>query len=248
VLLTLEWQLYAPWLYLHHLEGFRGDATVVDVNLCRRSWYVGQYLPATHPEIMAAVQPEAGAFLVKLEDWEHDRPHDPEELTRLFNALLDAMLRAPLPDREAHVTLPTEPGIGGGLAWAPHGLTMRLSTGPVGTAEPMPTLHLEPLLGDPASLTPVARSKVRSYYALMLANRGRYLTLTGDLEGARRALDLALAMEPTSSNGHLILGDLELAAGRVDAARAAFQKALRLDPDNRDAMARLQRLPRSAPR
>lgn len=248
VLLTLEWQLYAPWLYLHHLEDFRPDAAVVDVNLCRRSWYVGQYLPATHPGLMTAVRREADTFRVKLEDWEHGRPHDPAELTRLFNAMLDAMLRAPLPEREAHITLPTEPGIGGGMAWVPRGLTMRLSTAPPGATEPFATLRLEPFLGDPAALTPVARTKVRSYYALMLGNRGRYLTLVGDLEGARGAVDLALAMEPGSSNGHLILGDLELAAGRADAARAAFQKALRLDPDNREAVARLQRLGQSGPR
>jgi len=248
VLLTLEWQLYAPWLYLHHLEGFRPDATVVDVNLCRRSWYVGQYLPVAHPGLMAAVRREADAFRVKLEDWEHDRPHDPAELTRLFNAMLDAMLSAPLPEREAHVTLPTEPGIGGGLTWVPHGLTMRLSTGSPGPPGPSPSLHLEPLVGDPAALAPVARTKVRPYYALMLANRGRYLTLVGDLAGAREVLDLALTMEPGSSASHLILGDLELAGGRVDAARAAYQQALRLDPGNREAVARLHRLGRGAPR
>jgi tetratricopeptide (TPR) repeat protein len=215
---------------------------VVDVNLCRRTWYVGQYLPAAHPGLMAAVRAEADAFRVKLEDWEHDRPHDPAELTRLFNVMLDAMLRTPLPEREAHLTLPSEPGVGGGLAWLPHGLTMKLSTGPPGPAGPMPSLHVEPLLDDPAALTPVARAKVRPYYGLMLANRGRYLTLVGDLRGAREVLDLALAMEPGSSTSHLILGELELAAGRVDAARVAFQQALRLDPDSRDAMARLQGL------
>jgi hypothetical protein len=247
VLLTSEWQLYSPWLYLHHIEDFRPDASVVDVNLCRRSWYVGQYLPAAHPELMAAVRREADAFRVKLESWEHDRPYDPEELTRLFNALLDAMLNAPLPDREAHLTLPMEPGVAEGLALVPHGLTMKIASLPLGAAEPLPSLHLAPFVADPATLTPVARTKVRSYYSLMLANRARFLTMVGDLDGARGSLKLALAVEPDSVTALLTLGELELAAGRVDAARAAFNAVLRRDRANRVAIANLQRIGRVAP-
>jgi len=247
VLLTLEWQLYAPWLYLHHVEDFRPDAAVVDINLCRRSWYTGEYLPAAHPGLMAAVRPQADAFLVKLDDWEHGRPHDPDELTRRFDAMLDAMLRTTLPNRDAHLTLPTEPGIGDGLSWVPHGLTLRLSTRSPEAVEPLPPLHLDVFLKHPERLTPVARSKVRSTYVLMLANRGRYLTLMSDFEGARRALDLALAIDPTSSSANMILGDLELMAGRRDAALAAYLKVLQTDPGNRDATARLKQLESASP-
>jgi tetratricopeptide (TPR) repeat protein len=242
VLLTLEWQLYAPWLYLHHIEGFRPDLAVVDVNLCRRSWYVGQYLPTASPGLMAKVQQPAELYRRELESWEHDRPHDPARLTRLFVAMLDAMLAAPRPDGEAHITLPMEPGIGGGLAWVPHGLTMKLSASTPLRVEPAPRLRLEPLLGDPASLTQVARTKVRPYYALMLSNRGRYLAMAGDLVGARAAVGQALALEPASAPLHLLRGELELAAGQPGAARQAFAKALQLDPDNREAAGRLRQL------
>ena len=244
-LLTLEWQLYSPWLYLHHLEGFRSDATVVDVNLCRRSWYVGQYLPAAHPGPMAACRTEREAFLAKLRDWEHDRPHDPAELTRLFVAMHNALIAVHLPDREAHVTLPMEPGVGAGYAWVPYGLTLRLEPTPPARVEAAPALRLEPLRGDPDRLTEVARVKVKPYYSLMLANRARYLTLMGDLAGARQEVEAALELEPESSAVHLFLGDLELAANRADAARAAYQQAIRLDPDNREAVGRLQALARS---
>ena len=242
VLLTLEWQLYAPWLYLHHIEGFRPDAALVDVNLCRRSWYVGQYLPAAYPKLMAEARGPAALFRTDLEEWEHDRPHDPERLTRLLVAMLNAMLSAPRAGGEAHVTLPMEPGVGGELAWVPHGLTMRLEAAPAARADAVPSLHLEPLLGDPASLTPVARTKVRLYYALMMSNQARYLGMVGDLEGARAAVDRAIALEPTSAAIRLLCGDLELASGRADSARQAFEDALRLDPDNREAAARLRQL------
>jgi len=103
-------------------------------------------------------------------------------------------------------------------------------------------IHLEPLLGDPASLTQVARTKVRPYYALMLANRGRYLAMAGEFDGVRAAVDQALALEPASAPLHLLRGELELASGQPDAARQAFAKALQLDPDNREAAGRLRQL------
>ena len=208
VLLTLEWQLYAPWLYLHHIEGLGPDVALVDVNLCRRSWYLRQYLPAVYPDLLADVKRPVDRFRVELENWEHDRPHDPEQLTRLFVAMLNAMLAAPLLHGEAHVTLPMEPGVGGELAWVPHGLTMRLAASPPTRAESAPPLQLEPLLGGPTSLTPVARAKVRPYYALMMSHRARYLAMMGDLDGARAALDQALTLEPTSAALHLLRGDL----------------------------------------
>jgi predicted TPR repeat methyltransferase len=66
--------------------------------------------------------------------------------------------------------------------------------------------------------------------------------MMGDLDGARAALDQALALEPTSTGFHLLRGSIEIAAGHVDAARQAFTKALQLDPDNREAAARLRQL------
>jgi len=247
LVLTREWQLYAPWLYLHHVEGFRPDAAVVDINLCRRSWYTGQYLPAAYPQLMAAVRPQVDAFLVKLEDWEHGRSYSPEELTRRFVGLLRAMLQGTQPKREAHLTLPTDPAIAKGMLWVPCGLTLKLVTVMPQALKPMPSLHLEPFVKDSEALTPVARAKVRPVYALMLANRCRYLVEVGDLDGARQAIDLALTVEPTSSNTHTALGNLEMTAGRMDAARAAYQKALREEPNNREAKSRLEQLARTTP-
>jgi 4-amino-4-deoxy-L-arabinose transferase-like glycosyltransferase len=108
VLLTLDWQLYAPWLYLHHIEGFRPDLTVVDVNLCRRSWYVGQYLPAAAPGLMAEVQ--QAAELYRRDENGSTRPTIGAALSPVRRQL-NAMLGAPLPDSEA-LTLPVEPGVG----------------------------------------------------------------------------------------------------------------------------------------
>ena len=196
VLLTLDWQLYAPWLYLHHVEGYRSDVTVVDVNLVRRSWYVDRYLRVTYPAMMTACAAEADAFLARLRDWEHGRPHDPAELTARFTALLDAFLAYhEQRGRELHLTLPMEPGVGRRFAWIPDGLTMRLVAPPGPPPRPTPELRLEPLLDSPVA-DEVVDEKVRPYYARMHAERSRYLAARRRPASARRAMDTAHRLAP----------------------------------------------------
>src|SRR5262249_11892340 len=122
---TLDWQLCSPFLYLHHLEGLRPDVTMVNVNLVRRSWYVETYLPRVAPRLMAAVRPEADAFLAELKRWERGEPSDPTVLTARFTGLLNAMMaRHPGP---VHLTVPMEPGVGQSYLWVPSGLTFALT-------------------------------------------------------------------------------------------------------------------------
>ena len=35
-----EFQIYSPWVYLHHIEGLRPDLLIVDLSLARNSWYL----------------------------------------------------------------------------------------------------------------------------------------------------------------------------------------------------------------
>jgi hypothetical protein len=57
----------------------------------------------------------------------------------------------------------------------------------------------------------------------------------------------AMAVEPSSSNAHAILGNFELEAGGLDAARIAHRGALREDPKNREATSQLEQLARTIP-
>lgn len=213
LLLTLDWQLYSPWLYRNHVEGFRDDATVVDVNLMRRTWYLERYLKQEYPEMMAACAVPGAAFTASLRDWELGRPHDPADLTRKFVALIDAMIAFHLPDREAHVTVPMERGVGAGLRWVPHGLTLRV--GPPGATSA--SLHVEGL--NSVHLEPVAVTKVRPYYARMLVLRARYLASLGDKESALGNLAGAEKLEPASAE--VRKARMEIADGALELGNAA---------------------------
>lgn len=242
LLMTLDWQLYSPFLYLHHIEGFRPDVTVVDVNLVRRSWYVRTYLDRFYPEMMAACRAERDAFMEKLRLFEHDEPYDPKEITARFTALLNAFIAYHLPEREVHLTIPMEPNVGTRYNWIPYGLTFRLHEDRRVHLDPPPALHLEPLLVEPERLDEVARKKIRPQYALMLANRGRYLAAAHRYDEALERLAWAMKLMPESDLIRQFIGDVELARGHRQAARAAYREALRLNPSNRIALQRLREL------
>ena len=231
VLLTLDWQLYAPYLYLRHVEGWRPDAVVIDVNLVRRSWYVDRYLRQTYPDLLEACGGAAELYLRRLADWEHGRPHQPSEITRAFRDLLGCFL-ARGTDRggDRHLTVPMEPEVGGGGYWVPTGLTLKVLPSDPGVLVAAPRLDLPTLLAEDPPLEPVARVKVIPYYATMLANRGRYLTLQGRLDQARDVLSVAATVDSSVAAVHHFRGDLEASLGRWRAAEAAYRRALEIAP------------------
>ncbi|MCU1246490.1 MAG: hypothetical protein JWN02_2400 [Acidobacteria bacterium] len=61
LLLTGDWQLYAPLFYFQTAEGVRKDVRAVEVGLLIRSWYLDQ-LARTYPQLIADVRPQFDAF------------------------------------------------------------------------------------------------------------------------------------------------------------------------------------------
>lgn len=64
----------------------------------------------------------------------------------------------------------------------------------------------------------------------------------GDMAGARAMVVLNLEMNPDDVDSHLMLAQMDLAAGDKEAARASVDKALALDPQNRHAKRLLQQI------
>lgn len=246
LLLTGDWQLYSPWLYYRHVEGFRPDALVVDFNLLRRSWYLRQYLPRHYPALMTACREEAETFGHELDRFEQGRPYDPNRIQTAFTGLLNAMIRHVQPGAGAALTLPVEAGVGTGFTWIPEGLVMRLApASPVpaaATPADFPGLDTSGLPAIDDCRDEVARAKVLPAYAIMLANRGRYLTLQGRVEEALACFGEALRIHPGFDRTHEFLGELYLQAQDLPKARGAFQQALRLNPQNAAAAQALMKL------
>lgn len=71
MLLTSDWQVYSPLLYVGEIENQRKDAVVININQLRRSWYF-DYLNQSYPEVMEKSRDKIDAFLEELRAWEHN--------------------------------------------------------------------------------------------------------------------------------------------------------------------------------
>ena len=78
-----------------------------------------------------------------------------------------------------------------------------------------------------------AATRLQDSDAVAHTGLGIALRRMGDTEHARRELRRAVAITPSLADGWRNLGELELATGRFDAARAAYEQAVRLSGDAR---------------
>ena len=98
--------------------------------------------------------------------------------------------------------------------------------------------------GDNATALKTARDLVAAEPGNAAAQNllGICLRHSGDLAGARVALDRAIALSPDQSALHFSLASLDLAEGKADAARAGLKQSLQLDPNQLGAYVTLAHL------
>jgi tetratricopeptide (TPR) repeat protein len=71
MLLTSDWQVYSPSLYVREVEGLRKDAIFLNINQLRRTWYF-EYLEHTFPEVTSGSRAKIDGYLEDLRAWEKD--------------------------------------------------------------------------------------------------------------------------------------------------------------------------------
>ena len=214
LLLTRDWQLMAPALYLQQIEELRPNLTVIDTELLRRGWYF-DLLHKLYPDLMASVAAEEQAFLALRDAWERGAiPDDDPRLDDLqvaYVALIDALIdQVRATGRPVHIgpnrgaealrvaTLNGQPdmeaGVGTRWQWLPVGLSFRaLSSGiQVPAAAPL-TWQTEAF----SKVQPTAPEiKIQATRADMATLRGLLRAQMGDLTGAEADWHMALAIDP----------------------------------------------------
>ena len=71
MLLTLDWQIYSPMLYVREIERRRRDVIAIDISLLRRSWYY-DYLKREYPRLMIGAKDKVDEFMEDLLRWDQD--------------------------------------------------------------------------------------------------------------------------------------------------------------------------------
>jgi len=197
LLLTMDWQLYSPLLYLQGVERHRSDVVSVDVNLLRRSWYVA-YLKRQYPEMMRSAADETEIYLEQLDLFEHDRPYSPNAIQQAFVGLINRLIDGALQQNRtvyATLDLSEEPAVGAPYFRVPVGPVFQLVRAQPSEPGPPGRFRVASFTDGRLHLDPVML-RVRRNYALMHVNRGIYLTLYGRQSEAQEWYDKGIALDP----------------------------------------------------
>jgi hypothetical protein len=214
MVLTTDWQLYSPSLYVREIEGERKDLTFLDLNLLRRSWYFA-YLDKAYPAVMARSRDKVAPFRDELRAWDRDpaaydrSPMLNQRINTRFQEMLMSLVNEHLKTAPLYVTLDIADGSRDqqGLMKAlkekydivPQGLVFRLVERGSGTVFPQPDIVTRGLNDGTMKYDEddVVRKNVIPAYTGMLTNAGYYLMSKGMEDRAAAKFQQALAIDPT---------------------------------------------------
>ncbi len=214
MLLTLDWQVYSPVLYLREIEQRRRDVVAIDLNLLRRSWYF-DYLRRAYPELMERTREPVERFLEDLRHWEQDPGlyERDRALNRRIDGRFQEMILAFVSQHiaSAPVLITQDVVLSRDTAntqltkqltdayqLIPQGLVFQLTADREFHKPAEPRLSTRGLTDGSLRFDAddVVTLKVVPVYAGMLYNRGRYLAVHGRRAQAIRAFEQALAIDP----------------------------------------------------
>jgi hypothetical protein len=214
LLLTHEWQLYSPLLYLQEVERLRPDVVAIDVHLLRRLWYF-DFLERRAPALLAAARPAVDLYLEDLRSWnadpalyERDRALN-RRINERFHALILELVARHLERAPAYVTrdvaLPPfspdaelPPLLAARWDLVPRGLAFELKADRSFVDPGRPAFRMRGLFDRNRPVDPedVIDLKVRPVYLTMITSRGLYLAGHGRSAEARLAFEEALTLDP----------------------------------------------------
>jgi hypothetical protein len=213
MLLTTDWQVYAPSLYVTEVEGQRRDAVVININQLRRSWYY-DYLDQVYPELMASSRSKVDAFLEDLRAWERhpDAYVGNVSLQRRINSrfyeMILALVTSKLEEAPVYVTAEIALKRGGQdvelttalierYRLTPKGLVFRVTKKSDTSAIEDPEILMRGLSNGAFDDDHVVKKKVIPVYVTMAMISGSYFASRGEHESAIEKFMQALAIDST---------------------------------------------------
>ena len=226
LLLTQDWQVASPMLYVQEVERRRPDVKAIDINLLRRSWYF-DYLKHAHAGLMKRSREKIDPYVEILKQWERDPAaftRNRELTQRISMAFLDmiqAIVRNEIKVAPVYITnellIPDQLNsyltqwIPQTYQLVPQGLVFNLATGQTFDESPSPHLRMRGLADGTVRFEKddVANTKILPAYTRMLTNRGKYLAMFNHHERAIVAFKEALALDPNLADAWKGLAESE---------------------------------------
>jgi hypothetical protein len=240
-LLTLDWQVYSPLMYVREIERVRTDVVAIDVNLLRRSWYYG-YLEREYPDLVQNARGPTDEFLDELKHWEADpdaykNAAMTERINNKFVHMIMAFIDYQSRKAPVFITLDLAANLGGdnpeliksitgAYQLVPDGLVFRLLTDRGFSDPDNPVLETRGLFDGSLSFDAddVVRTKVIPVYLNMMVNRGRYLAAHGRYDRAVETYRAALDLEPDFSFARQSLAEANAAIDKSTVDKAAARR------------------------
>jgi hypothetical protein len=199
LILTSDWQVYAPMLYLQAVKGRSPGVASVDVLLLKRTWYL-DYIARRWPALVTSAGRGFAVYRALLHRFEYGLTYDPAAIQRAYVNLINALAQASVSATggPAHLMGPMDRGVGSGWGAVPRGIVERLA--PLGHPVPYEDipLHLDTVLGEDPSRTEVG-SHIRRHYARALLREAAVLRSSGAVHQAEERRQLAARLSPPSA-------------------------------------------------
>ncbi len=231
LVLTSEWNLYAPMVGLRQVAGERRDAILIDVLLLRRGWYLDAW-KRKYPERHAEIASDFDTYRTRLADWEEGRPFDSNLLTSLYNKLTQQMARKAW-ERGAKVvwlgTLMPE-HVPGNSAIVPSGTGYRvLASREEAQSAEIPDAPVSTVAAVRPGLPydQVFEEKIGPLTAQVRAQRALYELGSDRITKARAAVDEARRLRPSDAFALEVEGDICLAEDNPARALELFTASAR---------------------
>ncbi len=238
MLLTRDWQVYSPMLYVHEIEHQRNDAVVIDINQLRRSWYY-DYLARAYPETIEQSRDKVDAFLEDLRHWEQDPDLYQRDVSlnqrinsRFFEMIL-AFVTNHIKSAPVYVTLDIAgnrdgpdseltKSLGTSYQFIPQGLVFQLLTSRGFQQPAEPQFSTRGLADGTLKFEDddVVKLKVLPVYVTMFYNRGRYLAVNGHHEEAIKSFKESLEIDSGFTLAQKALNDSLAALRKANEPRA----------------------------
>jgi tetratricopeptide (TPR) repeat protein len=236
MLLTIDWQVYSPMLYVLEIEKRRPDVIAIDLNQLRRSWYF-DYLNRSYPELMDKTRMKVDAFLEHLRRWEREPDLYDRDLAlnqginTSFNEMILAFISTQIQAAPVYLTQELVVGADGqyrdltkaletSYQFVPQGLAFELLTSREFSNPSQPRLLTRGLADGSIRFEreDVVSVKVLPVYLAMIFNRGRYLAANGRHQQAIEAFEEALALDSNYAPAQRLRDQSKLALRKLDSS------------------------------
>ncbi len=104
IVLTDYWDIYSPAIYIREIERRYQDIWIIDKELLRRSWYF-RHLEREYPLLYQDSRVEIERYRRLLDDFEHGRLRDPEEIQRCYIEMISRFVESSRKTRRCFVLL-----------------------------------------------------------------------------------------------------------------------------------------------